>query len=80
MEHVFRGAADTGGYGDIWTRDVETPGKGDWAGQLRLSYCHVAEKSGNMGLCTARLRQNLVEGRLDTAGCFRWRVAAVPRL
>ena len=67
VDHVFRGAADTSGNGDIWARDVETPLKGDWVGQLRLSYCHVAEKPGNMGLCTARLRQNLVEGRLDTA-------------
>ena len=30
VEHVFRGTADTGGYGDIWTRDVETSVKGDW--------------------------------------------------
>ena len=43
-------------------------------------HIHVAEKSGNMGLCAARLRQTLVEGRLDAAGHFGRRPAAVQGL
>ncbi len=40
----------------------------------------TAMSQKNQGLCTARLRQDLVEGRLDAAGHFGRRPAAVQGL